>query len=75
MINTQAPTDIGDQDLKLSPKVRLSISMCQNRSGRPRSSVSKIGQMARTGRVSRKASRATRASRWSPINLRIAPSA
>ena len=73
--STQTPTDIGDQYLKLRLKVRLSIIMCQKRSGRPRSSVSKIGHRARIGRHRRNASRATGASRSSPISRRIAPSA
>jgi hypothetical protein len=43
--SAQAPTDIGDHDLKVgacSPGVVLT-SMCQNRSGLPRSSVSRTG--------------------------------
>jgi hypothetical protein len=43
--NAQAPTDIGDQYLKLTPAAPGVVfhSMCQNRRGRPRSRVSRIG--------------------------------
>src|SRR5262245_35789628 len=71
--SAQAPTDIGDQYLKFTPKVRASTSMCQKRIGRPRSSVRRIGQITSAGKLTRKARRASGASRRSPISRRMAP--
>src|SRR5262245_54653210 len=73
--SAQAPTDIGDQYLKFSPKVRASTSMCQKRIGRPRSRVRRSGQRTSAGKLTRKARRASGASRRSPISRRIAPMA
>jgi hypothetical protein len=39
IISAHEPIDIGDQYLNIGLKVWLSISMCQNRSGLPRSIV------------------------------------
>ena len=50
--SAHTPSDMGDQYLKLSPPAGpVSISMCQKRSGRPRSAVSRIGQTTSVGKA------------------------
>src|SRR5215469_13510514 len=72
----QAPTDIGDQYLKLKlvcPGVTLT-SMCQNLVQlSPRSAVRRIGQMTVAGKLTRNATRAAASSRASPDSLRSVP--
>src|SRR5262245_54896317 len=78
--SAQAPTDMGDQYLKLGSHVRLLNSMCQKRLGRPRSRVRSNGQITIAGNATRKARRATPSSRVSParrssVPIRYAPPA
>ena len=70
----QAPSDIGDQGLKARPPELSLIRKCQKRSGCPRSSVSKMGQIKRVGKLMRNAIREAAASRASPQRRSIEPS-
>jgi hypothetical protein len=75
-IRPQAPSDIGDQYLKMSagPATPVSISMCQKRSGWPRSMVSSSGHTIVSGSASRKDSRAACSSSGRPHSRSIVPS-
>jgi len=49
--SAQAPTDMGDQYLNIGQPVFDWISMCQNRSGRPRSTISRMPQITTSGKA------------------------
>ena len=75
MRSAHEPRLIGESGLNASPPLLVSTSMCQNRSGWPRSMVRKMGHGTSAMKLVMKATRAALSSRALPLKRRSVPSA